>query len=176
MGKRDRNRFDHFAALFRALGNVLANTWPCPPARHHSTAVQAAWPYWFNSQRSYVIYLWVEGIFVIYFLLQYIHGGSVRESFLKTRVCVCVPKVACRAGPTDVQVIKSSRQSVQTQSREGPNPTPTPTPDVAGATRQKTVAKKPAKIQRAVQYRPATVPSPLNINGEFYVIDNFLIV
>ena len=88
-------------------------------------------------------------------------------------VCVCA-KSGMQAGPTDVQVIKSSRQSVQTQSREGPNPAPTP--DVAGATRQKTVAKKPAKIQRAVQYRPATVPSPLNINGEFYVIDNFLIV
>ena len=34
-----------FAALFWALGIVLTNTWPCPPARHHSTVVQSAFPH-----------------------------------------------------------------------------------------------------------------------------------
>ena len=41
MGQVDRlrNRIEPFAALFWALGIALANTCPCPPARHHSTAV-----------------------------------------------------------------------------------------------------------------------------------------
>ena len=34
-----------FTALFWALGIILANTWPCPPARHHSTAIHKACPY-----------------------------------------------------------------------------------------------------------------------------------
>ena len=39
-------RVEPFAALFWALGVVvLANTWPCPPARHHSIAVHKACPY-----------------------------------------------------------------------------------------------------------------------------------
>ena len=47
MGKVDRLciRVEPFAALFWALGNVLANTKHCPPARHHSTAVHNAGPY-----------------------------------------------------------------------------------------------------------------------------------
>ena len=47
MGKVDRlcHRVEPFAVLFWALGIVLANTWPCPPARHHSPAVQSAFPY-----------------------------------------------------------------------------------------------------------------------------------
>ena len=47
MGKvyRLRNRVEPFAALFWALGNVLANTWPWQPALHHSTAVHKACPY-----------------------------------------------------------------------------------------------------------------------------------
>ena len=59
MGKVDRlrNKVDHFAALFWALGIVLANPGPWPPGRHHSTAVHKAFPYmvnghgWFHSQR-----------------------------------------------------------------------------------------------------------------------------
>ena len=41
MGKVDhlRNRVEPFAALFWALGNELANTGPCPLARHHSPTV-----------------------------------------------------------------------------------------------------------------------------------------
>ena len=47
MGKVNRlhNRVELFAKLFRALGIVLANTWPCTPAQHHSTAVHKAGPY-----------------------------------------------------------------------------------------------------------------------------------
>ena len=43
MGKVDRLsiKVEPFAALFWALGIVLANTGPCPPARHHSADVQA---------------------------------------------------------------------------------------------------------------------------------------
>ena len=36
---------ESFAVLFWALGIVLANTWPCPPAKHRSPAVQSAFPY-----------------------------------------------------------------------------------------------------------------------------------
>ena len=36
--ERLRNKAEPLAALFSALSSVLANT--CPPARHHSTAVQ----------------------------------------------------------------------------------------------------------------------------------------
>ena len=47
MGKVDRLRIrvEPFAALFWALGIDLANTLPCPPARHRSTAVYNACPY-----------------------------------------------------------------------------------------------------------------------------------
>ena len=47
MGKVDRlhNRVETFAALFGALDIVLANTESCPPAGHHSTAIQKACPY-----------------------------------------------------------------------------------------------------------------------------------
>ena len=47
MGKVDclSNKVEPYAALFWALGIVLANTWPCPPAWHYSTDAQAAWPY-----------------------------------------------------------------------------------------------------------------------------------
>ena len=38
-------RVDPFTALCWALDIVLANTWPYPLDRHHSTAVQAAWLY-----------------------------------------------------------------------------------------------------------------------------------
>ena len=38
-----------FAALLWALGIVLTNTSPCPPAWHHSTAVQSAFPYMVNA-------------------------------------------------------------------------------------------------------------------------------
>ena len=34
---RLRNKVEPFAALFWALGIVLANNRPCPPSRHHST-------------------------------------------------------------------------------------------------------------------------------------------
>ena len=44
-----------FAALFWALGIVLTNTWPCPPARHHSTVVQSAFPHMLAVRR------WREG-------------------------------------------------------------------------------------------------------------------
>ena len=55
MGKVDilYNRVKSFAALFWTLGIVLANTWPCPPARHHSTAAHKALTYfnsWLSSQ------------------------------------------------------------------------------------------------------------------------------
>ena len=43
---RRRNRVEPFAALFWALGIVLANTLPsCPPAQHHYTTVHKACPY-----------------------------------------------------------------------------------------------------------------------------------
>ena len=47
MGKVDRlrSRVKPFAALSWGLGIVLANTWPCPPAQHHSTAVHKASSY-----------------------------------------------------------------------------------------------------------------------------------
>ena len=45
MGKVDRlHRVEPFAALLWALGIVLANTWPCSPARLHSTAVHKSCP------------------------------------------------------------------------------------------------------------------------------------
>ena len=48
MGKVDClfDRVETIAALLWALGKVLANTLPCPPAaRHHSTTVNKACPY-----------------------------------------------------------------------------------------------------------------------------------
>ena len=47
MGKVDClfDRVETIAALLWALGIVLASILPCPPARHHSTAVQKACPF-----------------------------------------------------------------------------------------------------------------------------------
>ena len=47
MGKVDRrpNKVEPFVTLFCALVIVLANTWPCPPVRHLSTALHKACPY-----------------------------------------------------------------------------------------------------------------------------------
>ena len=39
------NRVEPFAALFWFVHTVLANTRPCPPAWHHSTAVHKECPY-----------------------------------------------------------------------------------------------------------------------------------
>ena len=38
-------RVEPLAVLFWALGILLSNTWPCPPAQHHSTAEHKACPY-----------------------------------------------------------------------------------------------------------------------------------
>ena len=38
-------RVENLATLFWALGIIFVNTWPCPPAQHHSTAVHKACPY-----------------------------------------------------------------------------------------------------------------------------------
>ena len=85
MGKVDRLCIwvEPFAALFWALGNVLANTWPCPPDRHHSmhrcmyTKHFLIWSYsWFNSQQSravplpFLIYLGMLFTVCIYAALE----------------------------------------------------------------------------------------------------------
>ena len=38
-------RVEPLAVLFWALGILLSNTYPCPPAQHHSTAEHKACPY-----------------------------------------------------------------------------------------------------------------------------------
>ena len=61
MGKVDRlrNRVEPFAALFWALGIVLANTWSCPSAgqallRRRTQSMTLYGHRWFNSQRERV--------------------------------------------------------------------------------------------------------------------------
>ena len=87
MGKVDRlrNWCEPFAALFWAVGIVLANTWPCTPAQHHSTAMhtQSMSLYghsWINSlqRRAGPIPFSYLGVLFIY-------GLSIWNVLLKSR-------------------------------------------------------------------------------------------
>ena len=62
MGKSHRHNLQSnlFAALFWALGIVLATTWPSPPACHRWTAVQAACPCMLCSHCRYRGGGWVQ--------------------------------------------------------------------------------------------------------------------
>ena len=89
----NHNRDEPFAAMLWALSIVLAYTWPCPPALHHSYrctgSITMLGHDWFNSEDTLLYgWNWIIGIFNI---LLFILPLPYKFSFSVYHIYPCFP-------------------------------------------------------------------------------------